>query len=121
LEKELEALNSHIKFRKKEQTPSALNDKMEMENKQWNFPMDLGKAQELLYRLKDKLSNLKMKIREKDSLMSVALGTSKQNYLDPRITVAFAKRHHVPIDCLYSEALQKKFAWAFDAPADFRF
>lgn len=34
----------------------------------------------------------------KEELKTVALGTSKINYLDPRITVAWCKRHEVPIE-----------------------
>lgn len=34
----------------------------------------------------------------KEDLKTVALGTSKINYLDPRITVAWCKRHDVPIE-----------------------
>lgn len=34
----------------------------------------------------------------KEDLKTVALGTSKINYLDPRITVAWCKRHEVPIE-----------------------
>lgn len=37
-----------------------------------------------------------MKIKE--DLKTVALGTSKINYLDPRISVAWCKRHDVPIE-----------------------
>lgn len=34
----------------------------------------------------------------KEDLKTVALGTSKINYMDPRITVAWCKRHEVPIE-----------------------
>lgn len=34
----------------------------------------------------------------KEDLKTVALGTSKINYLDPRISVAWCKRHEVPIE-----------------------
>ncbi len=33
--------------------------------------------------------------KSKDELKTVALGTSKINYLDPRITVAWCKLHEV--------------------------
>ena len=38
----------------------------------------------------------------KEDLKTVALGTSKINYLDPRITVAWCKRHEVPIEKVQS-------------------
>lgn len=37
-------------------------------------------------------------IQVKEDLKTVALGTSKINYLDPRITVAWCKRNEVPIE-----------------------
>lgn len=37
-------------------------------------------------------------MKTKEDLKTVALGTSKINYLDPRITVAWCKRHEVPIE-----------------------
>lgn len=37
-------------------------------------------------------------MQTKEDLKTVALGTSKINYLDPRITVAWCKRHEVPIE-----------------------
>ncbi len=37
-------------------------------------------------------------MRVKDDLKTVALGTSKINYMDPRITVAWCKLHEVPIE-----------------------
>ena len=37
-------------------------------------------------------------MRNKDENKSVALGTSKINYMDPRVTVSWCKRNEVPID-----------------------
>lgn len=37
-------------------------------------------------------------MQTKEDLKTVALGTSKINYLDPRITVAWCKRNEVPIE-----------------------
>jgi DNA topoisomerase-1 len=45
-----------------------------------------------------KIEKMKLDMRIKDDLKTVALGTSKINYMDPRITVAWCKRHEVPIE-----------------------
>lgn len=45
-----------------------------------------------------KIENIEKQIETKEELKTVALGTSKINYLDPRITVAWCKRHEVPIE-----------------------
>jgi DNA topoisomerase-1 len=44
-------------------------------------------------------------IHTKEDLKTVALGTSKINYLDPRITVAWCKRHEVPIEKVWTSSL----------------
>lgn len=36
-------------------------------------------------------------------------GTSKDNYLDPRITIEYCKKHEIPITSCYSEKQLKKF------------
>ena len=54
-------------------------------------------------------------------LKNISLGTSKANYIDPRITVAFLKLHNLPIDKVFSKALQEKFQWAFTVDSTFKF
>lgn len=52
----------------------------------------------------------------------IALGTSKLNYLDPRISVAWCKKWEVPIEKIYNKSQRQKFAWAIDmADEDFVF
>ncbi|KAK2351604.1 DNA topoisomerase 1 alpha [Trifolium repens] len=60
-------------------------------------------------------------MRTKEDLKTIALSTSKVNYLDPRITVAWCKRHEVPIEKIFNKSLIAKFAWAMDVDPDFRF
>lgn len=57
----------------------------------------------------------------KEDLKTVALGTSKINYLDPRITVAWCKRYEVPIEKMFNKSLLAKFAWAMNVEPEFRF
>lgn len=45
-----------------------------------------------------KIEKMERDMQTKEDLKTVALGTSKINYLDPRITVAWCKRHEVPIE-----------------------
>lgn len=59
--------------------------------------------------------------RVKDDLKTVALGTSKINYLDPRITVAWCKRNEVPMEKIFNKTLVTKFFWAMDVEPDFKF
>lgn len=69
----------------------------------------------------DRLAKLKADMQVKEDLKTVALGTSKINYLDPRITVAWCKKHEVPIERIFAKTLLVKFAWAMEASEDFRF
>ncbi|CAK8575422.1 unnamed protein product [Lathyrus sativus] len=68
-----------------------------------------------------KIEKMQRDMKTKEDLKTVALGTSKINYLDPRITVAWCKRHEVPIEKLFTKSLLAKFAWAMDVDPDFRF
>lgn len=59
--------------------------------------------------------------QNKEELKTVALGTSKINYLDPRITVAWCKRNEVPIEKVFNKSLLSKFLWSMDVQPDFKF
>ncbi|KAJ1267320.1 hypothetical protein BS78_07G047000 [Paspalum vaginatum] len=71
--------------------------------------------------LESKIEKMEMDKKIKEDLKTVALGTSKINYLDPRITVAWCKRHEVPIEKIFNKSLLSKFGWAMDVDPDFRF
>lgn len=64
---------------------------------------------------------LETDIRNRDENKEVALGTSKINYIDPRICVAWCKRCEVPIDKIFAKTLRDKFNWAMAAPPNFQF
>jgi len=55
---------------------------------------------------------------EEDNNMTIALGTSKMNYIDPCISVAWSKKYEVPIDKVFNKSLQEKFQWALDVDAN---
>ncbi|KAL1324657.1 hypothetical protein AAHE18_13G106500 [Arachis hypogaea] len=68
-----------------------------------------------------KIEKMEREMKTKEDLKTVALGTSKINYLDPRITVAWCKRHEVPIEKIFNKSLLAKFTWAMDVDPEFRF
>ncbi|KAF3444184.1 hypothetical protein FNV43_RR13874 [Rhamnella rubrinervis] len=68
-----------------------------------------------------KIEKMERDMKTKEDLKTVALGTSKINYLDPRITVAWCKRHEVPVEKIFNKSLLAKFAWSMDVDPDFRF
>ena len=70
---------------------------------------------------KKQIAKAEINASVKDDLKTVALGTSKLNYLDPRITVAWCKRNEVAIEKIFNKSLYTKFSWAMDVEPDFRF
>lgn len=69
-----------------------------------------------------RIHNKRLALKDKEDNSTVALGTSKTNYIDPRLTVMFAKKYEVPIEKLFAKTLRDKFAWAIhSADADWRF
>jgi len=78
--------------------------------------------------IKKQIANLDLQINkwiikktERDELKTVALGTSKINYLDPRISAAWCKRANVPLEKIFSKSLRDKFPWAISADENFKF
>ncbi|KAH1023973.1 hypothetical protein HUJ05_003543 [Dendroctonus ponderosae] len=80
------------------------------------------KKKKTLERLKDQLAKLEIQETDRDENKTIALGTSKLNYLDPRISVAWCKKYSVPIEKIYNKTQRDKFRWAIDmAGPDYRF
>lgn len=77
-----------------------------------SFPTDIDKA---LERYRERLNREENAIQIKDVNKSVSLGTSKINYIDPRIVCSWAKAESVPINKIFSATIVKKFPWAMDA------
>lgn len=68
-----------------------------------------------------KIAKMEMDLKHKDDNKDVALGTSKINYMDPRISVAWCKRNEVPIEKVFSKTLRDKFNWAMAVPPAWEF
>lgn len=77
---------------------------------------------ERIEKAKIALKKLRAKKDMKIQLKNISLGTSKINYIDPRITIAFIKRNNIPIEKVFTKTLQDKFKWAYEsAGPDFVF
>lgn len=80
------------------------------------------KKKKALERLREQLKKLEVQETDRDENKSIALGTSKLNYLDPRISVAWCKKYDVPIEKIYNKTQRDKFRWAIDmAGPEYRF
>ncbi|XP_033276065.1 DNA topoisomerase I, mitochondrial [Orcinus orca] len=62
----------------------------------------------------EQLGRLSTQATDEEESKQVALGTSKLNCLDPRISVAWCKRFGVPVEKIYNKTQREKFAWALD-------
>jgi DNA topoisomerase-1 len=60
-------------------------------------------------------------LKEKDDEKDIALGTSKTNYNDPRISVAWCKKNEVKIEKVFPKNLLSKFLWAMYTDAEWEF
>lgn len=56
-----------------------------------------------------------LQLKDKEDNSEVSLGTSKLNYIDPRLTVMFSKKFDVPIERLFTKTLRDKFTWAIES------
>ena len=74
----------------------------------------MEKKKEAVERLMEQLNKLEMQQVDKEENKTIALGTSKLNYLDPRISVAWAKKYDVPIEKVYNKTQREKFGWAIE-------
>jgi DNA topoisomerase-1 len=74
-------------------------------------PSDLKKAEASLTKLTDRITNYEAKLSLREDNKEVALGTSKINYMDPRITVAWCKAKQVPLESVFNKSLVTKFPW----------
>ena len=123
-EKGMNTLNEKIEAKKE------LVDKAEKEFKKVKKAVkggqgskaELDKKKKAVERLMEQLQKLQMQATDKEENKTIALGTSKLNYLDPRITVAWCKKFEVPIEKVYTKTHRDKFRWAIEmAGPDYEF
>ncbi|KAL9556926.1 hypothetical protein MBANPS3_001637 [Mucor bainieri] len=72
-------------------------------------------------KIDERIAATKNQATDKEENKEIALGTSKLNYIDPRITVAWCRKHGVPQEKVFSKTLQDKFRWAQTIPDDWKF
>lgn len=73
-------------------------------------------------KLDERILTTRLSLKEKQDNSTVALSTSKINYIDPRLSVMFSKKFEVPLEKLFTKTLREKFAWAIhSADKDWQF
>ncbi|QUC19682.1 uncharacterized protein UV8b_03923 [Ustilaginoidea virens] len=102
--KEMEA-----KFKKENKT-----GKVEAEGR----GVTVDKCLKSIEKIDDRIKMLETQADDREGNKEVALGTSKINYIDPRLTVVFSKKFDVPIEKFFSKTLRDKFRWAIKSVED---
>ncbi len=95
--------------------------KIDEKIKKYKLKKKKCKDSEKLKIINAKLVTLKVNKETKIKMKNVSLGTSKTNYIDPRIIFAFIKKHNIPEDKLFNKALLVRFEWARNIESDYRF
>ncbi|KAH3764875.1 DNA topoisomerase I [Pelomyxa schiedti] len=83
------------------------------------IPDSTGLCAKRLVTIEQKVAQIEGVISSQGNTETYALGTSKLNYLDPRISVSWCKKVGLPIERVFS-SLREKFSWAMNAE-NFRF
>ncbi|KAK4105798.1 hypothetical protein N658DRAFT_492293 [Parathielavia hyrcaniae] len=103
------ATELEAKFKKENKTK-----KIEAEGRE----ASVEKLTAAIEKLDDRIRTLELQSADREGNKEVALGTSKINYIDPRLTVAFSNRFKVPIEKFFSKTLRDKFNWAIQSVGD---
>ncbi|CAI1715794.1 hypothetical protein SEUBUCD646_0O01610 [Saccharomyces eubayanus] len=66
-------------------------------------------------KLEQRIQTSSIQLKDKEENSQVSLGTSKINYIDPRLSVVFCKKFDVPIEKIFTKTLREKFKWAIES------
>ena len=80
-----------------------------------------NKDKDKLAKVESQIKLLKLKKETKIKMKNVSLGTSKNNYIDPRIIFAFIKKYEIPPEKIFTKSLLKRFEWATKINKDYKF
>ena len=76
---------------------------------------------ELLNKIDSKIKLLKLKKETKTKMKNVSLGTSKTNYIDPRIIYSFIKKFNIPPEKVFNKSELGRFVWASNVDSSYKF
>ena len=96
-------------------------EKEELELNKEKNKEKIKKINEKIKKNQIKLTEIKNKKHIKLELKNLSLTTSKINYIDPRITIVFFKKHNLPLEKIFSSTLIDKFFWAMDVDKNYQF
>lgn len=114
------ALN-HARTMSKKAKESLEKDKKKLKEKKAEL-RELKKAKKSTKRAETSIKTLKNRIESKSDLKEVAVNTSINNYIDPRLVVAWTKQQKIPAGNVYTADQLRTFDWAVQTtPADWKY
>eukprot|EP00434_Breviolum_minutum_P033859 symbB.v1.2.029958.t1/scaffold3328.1/size58959/3 len=91
------------------------------DNASTKMPKDAVATRKKMAEVKVRLTRHRTNIETKEANKTVSLGTSKVNYMDPRITVAWCKKVDLAIEKVFPKTIRTKFPWAMHFPSSYVF
>jgi DNA topoisomerase-1 len=85
------------------------------------MPRDAGGCKKKIAEAKLRMDKHVYAMKLKEDNKTVSLGTSKTNYMDPRITVAWCKKVDLAIERVFPRTTRTKFPWAMHFPSKYVF
>merc|ERR1719254_77502 len=85
------------------------------------LPKDINGCKKKIAETKLRLDKHMHAMAVKEENKTVSLGTSKTNYMDPRITVSWCKRVDLAIERVFPRTTRTKFPWAMHFKSTYSF
>jgi len=85
------------------------------------LPKDIMGTKKKMAETKIRLDKFIASMKEKEDNKLVSLGTSKVNYMDPRISVAWCKKVDLSIERVFPRTVRTKFPWAMHFKSTYEF
>ena len=116
--KKLEALQKALKAGK---DPKDFKGYLKTLSQEKGAPKNANACKTQISKLRERVQKEEIKMQTREDNKSVALGTSRINYMDPRITISWCKMKDVPIEKIFQSNLQAKFNWAMNNDPEWKF
>lgn len=128
-EKYLDELQAHLKKFKGQKGPKKNDMEVILERKEdgnhkmytKKYPDSKDKCANEIKKLQEKIRKEKQNVEKRESNKEIALGTSKTNYNDPRVTVSWCKSVDQTIEKCFPKTLRDKFLWAMSIEPEWKF
>jgi len=121
IESYCDELKEHLNLLKKKKNGLKNEEAAEKGKVARKFPPTTDKTKALIEKIEERINKERNKLNDREDKKGIALGTSKTNYNDPRITIAWCKNNEVPIERVFSKDLRNKFAWAMNTEPLWKF